>query len=421
MPAIADAVLPVVEWVAIGNGGEFDAQAVDVDGNTYVVGRVYVGLNRTYRTQKFDREGNLVWSSTYGGNTNGADIAPDLAITGNEGVVITGRSFNLSDNDFLIIKYSGDGDVEWEKRYNTITREDNPYSVVSSNDGGIVVSGYSFDAMSDVVTLKFSREGVIEWTARSQEIGYGELYSTATIDGGVAVTGVSQSGYNNNIFTIKYSSEGVEEWRRTYNGPANGGDISRAITVSNDGGIIVTGFSSNDESYDYITLKYSIDGGLEWVRRYNSLFNKDDLAFGVAGASDGGVVVTGYSSNGSNYDYLTLKYSKDGDLEWERRYDSPSNGDDLAFSVVTPKYGGVVVAGRAINGNNISLLTVKYSNQGAKEWEYRYNATSSGVAISIGEDSSLRIGGTTYMSPSYRITLIKLSEKTVFIDGFEAK
>jgi hypothetical protein len=51
----------------------------------------------------------------------------------------------------------------------------------------------------------------------------------------------------------------------------------------------------------------------------------------VAVDSSGNVVVTGFSHNGTNYDYYTAKYAvTNGLLLWERRYNGPANGDDRA-------------------------------------------------------------------------------------------
>src|SRR5262249_35837162 len=136
-------------------------------------------------------------------------------------------------------------------------------------------------------------------------------------------------------------------WERRYNGPANSDDSANAVAVDASGNVVVTGYSYNATNNDYYTAKYAgADGALLWERRYNGPANGYDQANAVALDGRGNVVVTGYSDNGTNYDYYTAKYAAvDGALLWEKRYNGPANRDDLANAVVIDGSGNVVVAG----------------------------------------------------------------------------
>jgi len=69
--------------------------------------------------------------------------------------------------------------------------------------------------------------------------------------------------------------------------------------------------------------------------------------------------VTGYSPNGSTFefgtaDYYTAKYAAaDGALLWEQRYNGPANNDDLAQAVAVDAKGNAVVTGYSLNGTDI--------------------------------------------------------------------
>ncbi len=63
---------------------------------------------------------------------------------------------------------------------------------------------------------------------------------------------------NDDYATIGYSSAGVPLWTNRYNGPGNGQDWAWALAVDASGNVIVTGFSYNGVDYDYATIKYSI-------------------------------------------------------------------------------------------------------------------------------------------------------------------
>ena len=57
--------------------------------------------------------------------------------------------------------------------------------------------------------------------------------------------------------TIRYSSTGTPVWTNRYNGPADDRDQPKAIAVDAAGNVIVTGFSSNGTNDDDYTVKYA--------------------------------------------------------------------------------------------------------------------------------------------------------------------
>src|SRR5438094_536936 len=97
-----------------------------------------------------------------------------------------------------------------------------------------------------------------------------------------------------------------------------------------------------------------------WFQRYSGA-GRMNRATAVAADSAGNVAVTGFSDNATddpnNYgfnssspyydalgtaDYYTAKYAAgDGHLLWEKRYNGPANGDDVATDVKMDTAGNV--------------------------------------------------------------------------------
>lgn len=139
-------------------------------------------------------------------------------------------------------------------------------------------------------------------------------------------------------------------WRAL--GPGASGDVDpqpacgdsprgkRAMAVDAAGNTIVVGCVSNGASYDYLTVKYAPDGSVLWSARYNGLGNNDDRGFAVAVDGAGDVLVTGYSSNGSNDDSATVKYAAATGVQlWASRYNGPANSGDYAWAVAVDSAG----------------------------------------------------------------------------------
>jgi hypothetical protein len=181
-------------------------------------------------------------------------------------------------------------------------------------------------------------------------------------------------------------------WVRRYNGP-NGWDYARAITVDDSGNVYVTGDSDSSGTYqDYLTIKYNLNGGITWMKRYNGLGNSGDGALDIAVDGSGNVYLTGYSySYGSNSDYCTIKYYPNGDTAWIRRYDGPGSGLSWAYALVIDDSNTVYVTGGSFGtGTNRDYATVKYDSTGDTAWVRRYNGPANGDddARAIGVDDS---------------------------------
>jgi hypothetical protein len=181
--------------------------------------------------------------------------------------------------------------------------------------------------------------------------------------GNVYVTGYSFDTLTNfDYATIKYSPNGDMAWVRRYNGPGNYDDDALAIAIDNSGNVYVTGWSVGSGTYsDCATMKYYPNGDIAWVRRYNGPGNSDDDAYAIAVDNSGNVYVTGYSFDTlTNNDYATIKYSPNGDTAWVRRYNGPGNGGDGAYAIAVDDSSNVYVTGTSPTTTDNDYATIKY-------------------------------------------------------------
>jgi hypothetical protein len=164
--------------------------------------------------------------------------------------------------------------------------------------------------------------------------------------------------------TIKYSSAGVPLWTNRYHEPGNYLNCASAVAVDGGNNVIVTGYSSNGTNYNYATIKYSSAGVPLWTNRYNESGNGNGVARAVAVDSRNNVIVTGRSEASASsyiYDYATVKYSSAGVPLWTNRYNGPGNGDDQACALAVDHSGNVIVTGYSTGGgDDCDFATVKY-------------------------------------------------------------
>ncbi len=346
--------------------------AVGGTGYLYVTGHSNNGSNDDYFTIKYNATtGDTTWTRRYNGPDNGIDNAFGCAVDNSGNLFVTGISYNGSNFDYLTIKYNATtGDTIWTSRYNGPANSvDFAFGCAVDTAGNIYVTGSSKNGLNDdYLTIKYnSTNGDTVWTRRYNGPANNNDRTwrcVVDVSGNLYVTGYSNNGSNNDYLTIKYNSTtGDTIWTRRYNSPANAADNGNGCAIDASGNLYVTGYTNNGSNEDYLTIKYNSNtGDTIWTRRYNGSANSLDNAFGCAVDTSGNLYVTGYSSNGSNYDYLTIKYnSTTGDTIWTRRDNGSANNYDYAFDCSVDGSGYLYVTGYSNNGSNDDYLTIKFN------------------------------------------------------------
>jgi len=162
-------------------------------------------------------------------------------------------------------------------------------------------------------------------------------------------------------------------WVRFYNGTGDSIDYAIAMKIDNFGNIYVSGYSWDDTTKeDFATLKYSRNGNLLWTKRYNSA-NEQDRVTAMTLDGIGNIYVTGFSANGTNVGYLTIKYLSNGDTAWVRRYEQ-TGYNCYPSSITVDNSGNAYVTGMRLGGPTAAdYLTIKYNNSGDTVWTRIYN------------------------------------------------
>jgi len=337
--------------------------------------------------------------------------------------------------DFLVVKYSIIGSVEWQKTYGG-TGLEWAYAIENTPDGGYIVAGYADSNNGDVSgnhggtdawIVKLSSAGEIQWQKCLGGSGWEEAWAIqVTTDGGYIVAGRSNStngdvtGNHGSLdyWVVKLNSIGIIEWQKCLGG--TGEDDAYAVRQTSDGGYIVAGETSsnngnvtgNHGNVDYWVVKLSVNGNLEWQKCFGG--SGGDRANDIVQAEDGGFVVMGQASSNNGdithprggYDIWAVKMSHNGTLEWQKSFGG--SDQDWGRAMQKTSEGGYVIIGTAWSNNGdiedttsiFDFWVLKLSKEGTLEWQKSLGGSlgDTGRAIQLTSDGGYIVGGISWSS-----------------------
>jgi uncharacterized delta-60 repeat protein len=323
---------------------------------------------------KYSNKGEQLWVKTYNGTADSSDQALALAPDTEGKIYVTGYSTNKgTGTDMTTLCYHPDGELAWVKTYNGSANEnDAARAIIVKESGDCYITGYSVnnDTYYDITTIHYDEKGNQVWvkTFNGKADDYDEANAMATDgQGNIYVTGFTDvSDKRNDIILIKYNSAGDVQWTKTYNGKGND-DEARAISVSSNGNIYITGHTTNKNGdYDLIILCFNTSGVQQWVQTYNGTLNSDDEGVALESDGNGDVYVTGYSNNTeASEDIITIKYNSAGVQQWMKIFNGTENFDDYPYGIALDK-GNVFVTGATNydilnNTNDGDIILIKYN------------------------------------------------------------
>jgi outer membrane protein assembly factor BamB len=325
-------------WYVVGDGTAWtqsyygSAADVDVDaaGNIYVAGYTEHFGGGGMLLLKYSPAGELLWQRICR-NASAADVE-----VGSGGIYVAGGTGPYSTDNVTLLKYSPAGELLWMRIWGTGNSEVATGLALDSGmlDGieHIYVSATQmwpgYEDM-DAVLVKFTPEGDLLW----EQTWGGDLIDT----GGPIAVYYSEAGSYEVVYmagsTESYGATGRDSyllrflptggdplWQFTWDGGV-GYDMAEAMVLDGSENIYLAVATQQDHGeggqVDYALLKYSKGGMLLSEQTWHESSYDYVQAIALIGSS---VYLGGMANLGStdDQDYILLKYSTAGDLQWQR-------------------------------------------------------------------------------------------------------
>lgn len=396
----------LMEWNTTlgGNGARSNALIQTSDGGFALTGQKdgYISVIKTFEN------GTVQWINTYGKGTGYAIIK-----TADNGYAVAGGEYNNDHACGYLVKINANGAIQWNKTIDANTDEQYINSVAATRDGGYILTGYSYstiDYRTGIYLVKTSADGTIEWnktyTGEDSQYGFSvlEVASGGYVVGGYAFTYAidDQCDY----ILLKTTADGTLEWNKTYNNAQY--DRARMMVAASDGGYAIVGYSMNKDEPYYRTflVKTFSNGTLDWSQTYGGLSRQ--YAYSAVATSDGGYAITGIirSTVAYNAHVYLIKTSSDGSMLWSKTYDNFLEFS-RGYSVIQTSDGGYAITG--IAGSMAFLL--KTDGNGTFQWSKAFSLGSYetyGYIVRQTSDGGYAIAGCVYTDDySEDVCLIK--------------
>ena len=362
-----------IEWIrqfgSVDPAIETDfAQAADVDGDVYVVGRTGGSLEGQTSAgstdafvQKYDSSGTKLWTRQFG--TSASDEASSISVD-SSGVYVVGRvSLALPGQtrvgfiDAFVRKYDLSGNELWTRQFGT--------------------SGFD-----EATSITVDASGV---------------YVAGRTDG--ALPGQTSAG-SADAFVRKYDSNGTELWTRQFGSDST--DSAAVITVYASG-VYLAGEThgtlpgqSSAGSPDAFVSKYDSNGNELWTRQFGSSsvdnvggIVVDSSGVYLAGRTDGALPA---QNSAGSADAFVRKYDSTGSELWTRQFGSP--GFDFASGIAVDA-SGVYLAGAAgsalpnqTSAGGTDAFVRFYDPNGTELWTRQHGTSGVDRANDISVDAS---------------------------------
>ena len=147
------------------------ALRLDSNGDVLVSGATTSGALRGMVAKLSKSTGAISWSRYVGNTTNNKSFA-DMAIDGDDPVMVGWNSQNSSgSNDLWVVKYNNSGTYQWGRLLGG-SANDQGYAIATDDSGNVYVSGFqSSDVAHTSVTqtlelAKYNSSGTIQWQKR---------------------------------------------------------------------------------------------------------------------------------------------------------------------------------------------------------------------------------------------------------------
>ncbi|MFN3564716.1 MAG: hypothetical protein ACK4V1_01855 [Burkholderiaceae bacterium] len=347
--------------------------------------------------------------------TDSADRGHALALAPDGKIVVAGtttaggifRGFGSSNQNFALARYNPDGSLDTSFG-----------GSIFSSGGGKAVTLFADDYNDEARALALAP------------------------DGKIVAAGLTAKGTDSRFALARYNADGALDATFGSDGrvvtPIGSTNSSAyAVALAPTGKIVVAGYSYNGTNFDFALARYNADGTLDTTfgsggKVLTPIGASDEIAYALALAPDGKLVVAGYSHSGTKFDFALARYNADGTLDptfgsGGKVLTPIGAGHDYAFALALAPDGKIVVVGMSSNGGNADFALARYNADGSLDTTFGSGGKvvtpigtshDQAYAVALAPDGRIVVAGSTYNGTKYDFALARYNADGSLDTGF---
>ncbi|MCF8239881.1 MAG: T9SS type A sorting domain-containing protein [Melioribacteraceae bacterium] len=305
---------------------------------------------------KVDGNGEIIWERSFGSSST-SESGSDIIETPNHDLIIVGRNKNRridGNNNIFIRRLDSDGELRWQKIYDSGGPFDIALSVTHTFDNNYVVAakGFNGDINANIWLLNIDPEnGEIIWE-KNHDLGFENNEERPskiiqTRDSCFVIVGTTffpvtdPNSTGEDLFLMKTDIEGNIIWVKTYGN--DGYDEGRDILQTDDGGFAIVGqFRKSNDVMSLWLLRTDNNGDTLWTKTYCG--DTGEIGTSIVQTDDNGFLMCGTTDSYGNgfWDLWLVRTDSLGDTLWTMPFGWKS-GDRGNFLINT--FDGGYIAG----------------------------------------------------------------------------
>ena len=246
-----------VEWFNTYGGPAYDSfNSVEIasDGGFIAAGRTdnFGARHTDLWLVKTDEKGKMLWNNRFGGGKH--DEAFSVINANDEGYVVTGytRSFGAGDDDIWLLKTDKAGKEVWNKTFGG-EFEDKAKSLIATNDGGYLITGYTKPKQDKInknkvksfmagYLLKTDGSGNQQW---AEELGDGGSMLVGTVANSSNTGYIAVGNHLAELLIVQCDLNGKQTSIEQTPMEGSGYTIPQSITKTLSGAFYISGTASD--------------------------------------------------------------------------------------------------------------------------------------------------------------------------------
>ncbi|MFM7561483.1 MAG: beta strand repeat-containing protein, partial [Planctomycetota bacterium] len=347
---------------------------------------VFGTSNNDYGVVRLNADGTIDTSFGTGGKVTvdfgGTDTARGIRVLSDGRILLVGRSYNGSNNDFALVRLNSDGSLDTTfdgdgKLLRPVGTNDNAYDVVVQSDGKMIVVG---EVDSDFGIARLNADGTLDTSFGTsgkviQSFGNsdGALSVALQSDGKIVVSGWTANGETG---VIRLNTNGSFDTTFGTNGLVTNGvsgyDQGTSVAIQSDGKIVIGGHGNAGSGSGFFLMRLNANGSLDTTFSPGGADGDGKLVTWINAASewgsaitlqtDGKILITG-NINGN---FGVARVNTDGSLDTsfgtagKVSIDVTGNLDESKHLLVQPD-GKIILVGYSVNtatdgSNDFSII-----------------------------------------------------------------